>query len=87
MTAKQAGLEARNSGAAYLYRFDGTDWVEVSRFFASDATQGDAFGWACSTSGDWVIISTPLKDDAGINSGIAYLFNGLQASGRLPPVE
>ncbi|MCG8407199.1 MAG: protein kinase [Phycisphaerales bacterium] len=87
VTAKQADLEFPNAGVAYVFQFDGTDWVEVQRLVASDAALGDALGWACATSGDWLVVSTPLKDDAGISSGAIYLFKGFGATGGAPPVE
>jgi len=43
-----AGSEA---GAAYVYRFDGTTWIEVTKLTASDPGDGDGFGSSVTIGG------------------------------------
>ncbi len=65
------------SGSAYIFRRDegGPDnWGEVVKLTASDAALGDTFGGAVSISGDIVIVGAGGNDDAGSNSGSAYIF-------------
>ena len=63
-----------NSGSAYVFRFNGTSWVEEQKLTASDAAAGDLFGLAVSASSDVVVIGASGNDDAGTVSGSAYLF-------------
>ena len=67
------------SGAAYIFRFDGADWVQEAKLTASDAAALDEFGHAVSISGDTVVIGAHGDDDAGPQSGGAYVyrFDGL----------
>ncbi len=75
--------EACDSGSAYVFRRDdngtpldpGDDrWVEEAKLTASDTAAGDNFGFAVSISGDRVVVGAWHDDDAGNNSGSAYVF-------------
>ncbi len=63
-----------SSGAAYVYRFDGNDWLEEAKLTASDAAANDEFGSTVSVNGDVVVVGAIGNDDAGSNSGSAYVF-------------
>ncbi|UCC30878.1 MAG: FG-GAP repeat protein [Phycisphaerales bacterium] len=63
-----------HSGSAYLYRFNGTDWVEEAKLTASDAAAGDMFGIVVSISGDYGLVGTPFDDVAGERTGAGYIF-------------
>ncbi len=62
-------------GAAYVYRFDGSSWVEEQKLTASDASANDLFGESVAVSGDTVLVGA-IWDDcaAGGNCGAAYVF-------------
>jgi len=62
------------SGAAYVFRFDGTTWVEEAKLIASDGAAYDEFGGAVAISDDVVVIGAPLSNDNGFDSGSAYVF-------------
>jgi hypothetical protein len=68
-----------STGAAYLFKAEGTDWV-VEKVTASDAATGDLFGSSVSISDDTVIVGAPWKDDGGsevsqvMSAGAAYVF-------------
>jgi|SRR5262245_10906491 len=70
------------SGAVYVFRNDGTQWVQQEKLNASDELPGDEFGRSLSMSGGVALISGYQKDDAcpgerdvdACNSGAAYLF-------------
>jgi hypothetical protein len=74
--------ERDSSGAAYVYRFDGTAWVEEQKLLASDRASGepvhdqfgDQFGRAVAVSGDVAVVGATWNDDNGYNSGSAYVF-------------
>jgi hypothetical protein len=66
--------DGEDSGAAYVFRFDGSDWIEEAKLTASDAQPLDSFGSAVAVSGDVVVIGAFLDDDDGLDSGSAYVF-------------
>ena len=47
---------------------------ENAELKASDGFFGDQFGYSVAVSGETVVITAPLDDDTGINSGTAYVF-------------
>lgn len=66
-----------NSGSAYVFERDlgGVDnWGEGNKLTASDAEARDQFGFHVRISGNTMIAGTRLNDDAGLNSGSAYVF-------------
>ena len=61
------------SGAVYV--FDTTTGQEVFKLTAADAAQSDFFGFSVAISGSTAIIGAYGDNDAGANSGSAYLFD------------
>ena len=64
-----------DSGSAYVFRREGLAWVEETKLAPSDAQSVDQFGKAVAASEDWLLIGAPQDDDAGLDSGAAYLFH------------
>ncbi len=62
------------TGAAYVFRFDGTAWVEEAKLTASDGAAGDLFGSSVAVSGDTAVVGALRDDDSGSSSGSAYVF-------------
>lgn len=63
-----------DSGSAYIFKRDGTNWIQQPKLTASDGAAYDRFGLWVSISGDYSIVGAPLDDDNGENSGSAYIF-------------
>ena len=63
-----------NSGAAYIFVCDGTDWTQQAKFIPSDVAVGDWFASAVSISGNTAIVGAWRDNDAGDASGSAYIF-------------
>ena len=63
-----------DSGSVYVYKREGTTWVEEAKLTASDGAQGDQFGVSVSLNGDHALVGARLNDDNGSNSGSAYVF-------------
>lgn len=61
-------------GSAYVYRFDGSSWVEEFRF--SDSTRPDSayFGWSVGLDGGTALIGCYWDDVNGQRSGSAYIY-------------
>ncbi|KAH8075464.1 hypothetical protein JL721_1471 [Aureococcus anophagefferens] len=64
------------SGSAYVFRTtnDGASWTQVAKLVASDAAEGDFFGYSVAVGGDLVVVGAHYNDDAGSSSGSAYVF-------------
>ncbi|RJP38535.1 MAG: hypothetical protein C4547_04460 [Phycisphaerales bacterium] len=65
------------SGAAYVWRFDGDEFVEEAKFVASDGDAQDYFAISVGVSGDAGIAGAWFDDERGIDAGAAYLLRGL----------
>ena len=66
-----------DSGSASVFGrdVDGADnWGQVAKLTASDADLDDKFGFSVSISGDTAIVGADHNDDAGLDSGSAYVF-------------
>ncbi|MDX1531270.1 MAG: FG-GAP repeat protein, partial [Rhodothermales bacterium] len=62
------------SGSVFVYRFDGTSWVEEQKLTASDGGAGDLLGWSVATTGDFVVATAGVNDDSDSEDGAAYVF-------------
>ena len=77
--------DSLESGAVYVYEFDGTDWQLDAYFKAPNAEAFDVFGWDIDLSGDGntLVISAYSEDGDGSgqpnndfeNSGAVYVYN------------
>jgi hypothetical protein len=63
-----------DSGSAYIFKRDATEWTEQAKITASDGAASDHFGRSVAISGDYVIVGAPYDDDAGTDSGSSYIF-------------
>ena len=63
------------SGSAYIFKRDGTAWTEQAKITASDGAVDDNFGWSVAISGDYAVVGAYLDDDAGLQSGSAYIYD------------
>jgi outer membrane protein assembly factor BamB len=63
-----------NAGSAYL--FDISTGRELFKLTASDPAAQDNFGVSVAISGPAAIVGAPSDDDAGGDSGSAYVFDG-----------
>jgi hypothetical protein len=64
-----------DSGSVYIYRFNGTGWVET-KLLASDGKNADLFGHSVSVSGDTVVVGAIFGEDNYAGSVYVYSFNG-----------
>ena len=63
-----------NSGSAYVFRYDGTGWVEEAKLTALDGAAADEFGFSVVVEGDSAVVGARFDDDNGSSSGSAYVF-------------
>lgn len=64
-----------DSGSAYVFRYEGGNWVQEAKLIPSDAGAGDQFGTQLAVSGHCAVIGSQRDDDAGAESGSAYVFS------------
>ena len=64
-----------NSGSAYIFYYDSTNWYQQAKLTASDGADLDIFGKSVSISGNYVVIGATGNDDNGSCSGSAYIFS------------
>jgi hypothetical protein len=67
------------SGAAYVFErnkgLSADYWGQVAKLTASDAGDGDEFGYSVSISGDTIVVGAPWEQgSAGYDRGSAYIF-------------
>ena len=63
-----------SSGSAYVFRWNGSNWVQEQKLLASDGVSGDWFGGAVSIDGNVALVGAQGNDDTDYNSGSAYVF-------------
>ena len=70
-----ARLDDGATGSAYVFRYNGAEWIEEQKILASDGASGDYFGWSVGLAGDVAVIGAPLEDNEhGSRAGSAYVF-------------
>lgn len=67
------------AGAAYIYNFDGTNWVEQIKITETNVIDEQGLGGSVAISGNFAIIGVPMDDENGYHSGSAYIYyyNGI----------
>lgn len=62
------------SGSAYIYHFDGTQWTEHTKITASDGGFADYFGYAVSIHDGQLIVGAYRDFVGSVRSGSAYVY-------------
>lgn len=77
---------ADRAGAAYVFRWDGLNWIQQAYLKASNAEALDVFGTSVDISGDTIVVGAPFEDSAAtdvngnqtdnsaLRAGAAYVF-------------
>ncbi len=63
------------TGSAYIFDYNGSNWVETEKIIAADGARDDAFGTSVAHSGDRSLFGAIEDDDNGTNSGSSYVFD------------
>ncbi len=73
--AYQRDSNGSDSGAAYIYEFSGSDWIEQKKkLIPSDCAAGDNFGRSVAVEGGTIVVGSHLDDNPGTDTGSAYVF-------------
>jgi len=75
--ACKANDNGSKSGAAYIFLFDGFDWIQQAKLLASDGVELATFANAVAISddGNTALIGAPGIDTTGYTAGSAYVFS------------
>lgn len=60
--------------AVYVYRFDGTSWLEDQQLTPSSATHCNRFGGSVAVQGDLLLVGAERDDALGSDSGSVFAF-------------
>ena len=64
----------RNSGAAYIFRRQGTEWIEQAKLLASDEARADYFGISVAIDADTALVGAHRSNEPLADCGSAYVF-------------
>ncbi len=72
-------LLGSGAGAAYVFTFNGSTWLQQAKLTASDGSAGDNFGTSVALSGDRALVGAPNDDIVVLavtqfSAGSAYFF-------------
>lgn len=62
------------AGAAFVFNYDGTDWIEGQKLTASDAGPSHQFGFSVDMQGDLAVVGALLANIGPSMPGAAYVF-------------
>ncbi|PPK88125.1 putative secreted protein (Por secretion system target) [Neolewinella xylanilytica] len=65
---------ASAAGAAYIWKYSGSDWVETAKLYGGSLGGTDQFGFAVSIDGGRALVCANRDDDGGTNAGAVYAF-------------
>ena len=86
INGNQTNNSATDSGAAYVFVRDGTNWMQQAYLKASNTGAGDNFGYSVAISGDTLVVGANLEgskaagvngnqsDNSALHAGAAYVF-------------
>ena len=72
--ACQDRVTGPSSGSVYVFVGAGATWTQASKFISASSAAGDFFGSSVSLSGATAAVGSPFSDEAGPNTGTAYVF-------------
>ena len=64
-----------DSGSAYVYRFNGVNWVEEQKLLASDGAVSDFFGFSVSIHGNIALVGAYQHPSNGSSTGSVYIYH------------
>ncbi len=64
-----------DAGAAYIFRFNGTAWVQTDMVTATGAQANDHFGAAVGAGPGMALVGAPERDTGAGDAGAAYSFH------------
>ncbi len=73
--ARREDGEYEDSGAAYVFTREEGNWSQQDYLKASNADEGDLFGYSVAISEDSIVVGAPYENDEGVHyGGAGYVF-------------
>jgi hypothetical protein len=72
--ARGGGDNGIDCGSAYVFAWDGSQWIPQVELLPGDGARGDWFGNSVAMADGRIVVGAPLDDDKGSGSGSAYVF-------------
>ncbi len=63
-----------DAGAAYVYRYVDTGWIQEQKLIPQDGEPEDLFGYSVAVDGDLIVVGNWADSTFGDDSGSAYVF-------------
>lgn len=63
-----------DAGAAYVFRYNGSSWIQQQKLVPFDPAAGDNYGYAVAIDGNVIVVGSYLDDDLGPSTGSAYVY-------------
>ncbi len=81
------GADSANfSGAAYIYEFDGTSWIEkVILKPRPDVTDAVRFGYSVSINGNIAVVGAPFESSSASETGAVYVYRKSESGWSTEP--
>ncbi|MCK5147316.1 T9SS type A sorting domain-containing protein [bacterium] len=67
-------INGTNAGAAYIYKYDGTEWLLQQKIIAGDGVEDDLFGYSVALSDEYAVVGAPWVNAGSDKAGAAYIF-------------
>jgi hypothetical protein len=67
-------VDGMATGVAYIFRFDGSQWIEEQTLVPAETAAGDRVGDAVSIAGDVVVVGAYGDDERANAAGAAHVF-------------
>ncbi|NND72267.1 MAG: T9SS type A sorting domain-containing protein [Rhodothermales bacterium] len=74
--APEEDANGDGSGSVYVFRNNGTSWVEEAKLTASDGVAGDEFGFSIAMSGNDILVGA-WEHNSGQGAAYVYHYNGV----------
>ncbi|MBN1457036.1 MAG: peptidylprolyl isomerase [Sedimentisphaerales bacterium] len=62
-----------DNGVIYIYKYDGTEWIQQFQVPSPSSNTGDNFGQSVSISGNFAVIGAPYYDANAENDGAVFI--------------
>ncbi|WP_198664796.1 T9SS type A sorting domain-containing protein [Lewinella sp. IMCC34191] len=72
--AYRDNTQASAAGAAYIWKYNGSAWVETAKLYGGSLGGTDQFGFAVTIDGGRALVCASRDDDGGTNAGAVYAF-------------
>ncbi len=67
--------KALNAGTAFIFRKSGNGWLQSSKLYDFNGTDGDEYGHSVCIAGDYAVVGARKNDSKAIKAGAAFVYH------------